>query len=400
MESAVTPLIHLSFEIYNATYKFWLPYFLQFDLSSGVIRLKLVNNHLHLAPWYAVQFFIFFLTGIGSVAYVLIYELFLSPIRTIQIVNLFMILWGGLILSLLFTLLLITRNHHKNLSAAFNRTLEEEKAIITAIKTVSTSSRNRKQPRHYSILEFLFCTVPLGASVLMIFSIFFLVPLDIDPICYIAQQHILPHPYFHTQVQIITSYLIRLVLGMIFSIELCRLTTNTGLILVTAGLVANSILSKLELGLLSSRRLIIHYIRLRIIWHTVNWVSDSVNFVGVVAGQVITTLTICFGIRAWDKFPLFLSFLFTTCAFGFLCTSVIFLSLIGHAAEKVERFIESNRQRAFAQVGKNAISYKRWKAQQPAKIHCGSFFAFKKRTIFTYLEVLLNNVINGLLIVQ
>jgi len=400
MESVFTPMVQLSFKICKLSFCFWLPMFVRVDTASTV-RLRLDKRRRVIWPWYFEQFFILFLFGLGSVCFTF-YKEYTSPVKTLPLLNIYILLWCGIIGLIEFLSIYIARDFHHEIVYGFNRLLETEMEIVKEIMAKIENETNVQISatfKNSAIIEILMVISPLSGLTMGVLGPAIIVWSDLDPFQPLVDFVFnLPSPYYRNINQIYISIMSRYIIGFICTVEVCHLLCYLFLILITTGLMAHSCLAKLGTGILSRRRTLTIYTRLRIIFCANQILVADGILLATIAGQVVTSFAICFSLKTWRALPFIFTLGFTCLALACLVATVLLLSIIGNGEKAETGFINGNRQQLFTGLGKGSLYYKIWMAQFNCKFWCGRLFIMGATTLLNYMQVLLNLVTNVLLL--
>ncbi|CAL8125122.1 unnamed protein product [Orchesella dallaii] len=448
-ESAVTPRLIQSFKLTQLVYKYWVPYFGKYDTSSNKIQLRLEKNKWKLIPWFALQFFIFFLGFLMCLYYPL--REALSPVKTISSAVISFSIWFAAVGMLEMSIVGIIWNNLWEFQQAFNRFIDVEIELANEIRQILQDREEMRveiaQPENddddnerdgnwaeiqdafkvnltvTKVLESLMCLGPVSCSFLAIWISLGIILSDLDVTWIFLDGNILPHPYYQQPIHIILSLAVRIFTVFIWLFELFRFVVFMLLILITVAIVSNSIFSKLQQGPLPELRILSRYMQVRILFNAIEDVMRISVLVALVCMQIITSMLITFSIESWKSdvnFLISLNLSWYAVAVLVVTTGIILFIINGvtmiHqflAVKKTKISVTDLRQRAPSAV-RFATSndenrrqrqlqqriYRAWIAQRPINIVVGSLFVFKRGTLVSYLYTLQKNVCDLTLLID
>lgn len=223
-----------------------------------------------------------------------------------------------------------------------------------------------------------------------------MISLSIDPFYY-SLEDILPSPYERSIKIIALSWLLRLFLLNISILECFRWASITTILLVIAGYGVTSILNKL-IKLKSSVRCLSVYVRLRLLF------ASTENAVRIPLCLALALLHFCtiminwLVVRCWDLIPLSLcliAIVLSLCLTIFSCLLLPTAAKVSMDSKKLIRVRrDRHRHRTMVQF------HKWWQAQMSIDIPCGIFFHFGPMVTTKYLNWLINNLGNAVLLLE
>lgn len=129
MDSAITPLLKLSFCLQNCIYYLWYPFLIKVDHNSDQLTVTIISKLGALIPWFTVQIAAFFLHACLPVR-ILLQGLSSSNPHKLTSSHAAVLLIYAIYETMIVSILFLIRKDIKHLSICFSRLLEMEQNII------------------------------------------------------------------------------------------------------------------------------------------------------------------------------------------------------------------------------------------------------------------------------
>lgn len=409
----ITPLVKAALSLYQATYgstvDTFVDIYLKNEASRSFLKVKSERRFWRILPWRVELLLVLIPTWLTCV-YLILDRIFVEtkiPItfkstQHLNLIHIILFAFFVVALSSYFKCCWIIRRHPESISAinhCFKHMLEK------LLPLVGDREQRILQRFPNSFYKYLTDVALFGFTFTIVF-LSFPIPfvacfLELDPYRILMKKFILPHPFYYTFDEIIWPKIVSITLTGVLFFEVARVFTIFLFLLLLLGQQVFLCLFVLELvSTWYEKFTLIYYESARILLATVS------PFFGIVQVVIFYAIALsCF--TAWlvlvgnQELPAFCLF-FVSMIFV-ACIVLVQLSLkwATNCALRSAHVVRMKLKNGDFGLSRNARYFnKKWKAQPTLYIKCGSQFHISNASAMAYMDVVICNVTNAVLLIR
>lgn len=225
---------------------------------------------------------------------------------------------------------------------------------------------------------------------------------NMDPFYYVFEIF-LPSPYYRSISAVLGTILVRIFLSILGTFEYCRFATFHLFLVISGACAMITCLKQLTNPFRKSEQSILNiYTRLRIILKVLDDFLRHVVMLLMICTQVVVTGLWWIVIKCSGVLPLSIYIMACLVALISACVVVILLPRGVEISDASEKFVEFKKAsyHTYNKFNHKRYFYLQWKSQRMLPIRFGVQFIVNKDTPINYLNVLITNLTNGILLIH
>ncbi len=251
---------------------------------------------------------------------------------------------------------------------------------------------------------------PIGLllNILVLISIIIPAPMaiigvvtNIDPFYFISEQVFLCNPYYRSTEAIVLVPLVRMILTYFCVIEFLRFAVVAAFVIVITIFVMVSVATKLAHMYLE--KCLLHFVELRLVSGAVGLFTSNTVSVLVFGSQIINILLLWIVFKCFKLLSTPIYIMVCSIATYIIVICVVLFPTITKIRRETKHLIETKRCLHFCSSRANSKKYyyySLWKAQKSVYFTCGTFFIFQRGVTISYMEQLINNLVNAVILID
>ncbi len=242
---------------------------------------------------------------------------------------------------------------------------------------------------------------------LVLLSICFIMPIvgtlaELDPFYFIFE-FALPSIYERSLLSIFVTYFIRLFICSIGIYEFARFISLHIFVCVCIVFTISNCLRKLFRNSKSQEGSVLRlYIQLRIVMKTIDYFLRHVVILLFVCAQLLIVSIWWLILKCWNILPIYMTLVFLMVAFNVTSTVSVLLPRSVEISDSSAKFIAIKKAEHHSFNGRSKTYYYflKWSAQRMLPMRFGTQFTLSKKTPISYIDVLMVNLTNAILLVN
>lgn len=226
------------------------------------------------------------------------------------------------------------------------------------------------------------------------------VALGMDPLSPVLEEF-LPDPSERTSKHFIGSFILRLVLSVLCSVEFVRWYSFAITVLMVTAYVARSV--NKQLNCVCFNQSMVTFLKFRVLYVSscayLSWLACRV----ISMGHMVTVMLFWILISLWRIVPAVISVLSGICGIFMVAYSLVGFAIIDKVETESRTLIQSKVNRLGCmsyERNNNLYKYKWWIAQRPVQIRCGPFFLVNRATSRYYVGQVIDKLASAVLLIN
>ncbi|CAL8118202.1 unnamed protein product [Orchesella dallaii] len=402
------PLIKLAFHTHYGIYKWWFPCKIGWNNNEFPIRLRLESSLWKLLPWYFVTWIILFGSVAGSIAFLLIREIF-KPSSQINAIHMGLLFYIGFGTSITWGVCLAFHEYWNEVVSTFNQfaIFEDDwrKGPAEPYRHPKTQYMRIWKLSYEELTGMVLNMIIVGCGTITLpLCLLTGVLTNLDPFIVVLEDYFLLPRDERSTIANVFLILCRLFLVFVCAMELGRFMLITLILTFSMGMV----MEKLLINILETEDLNVAYQKYQRVWLNYYIVKSPINnllAIGALIGFADGTTVIWLSFNAWSYVSPFIAGMCPFLSVWMLIILLVVISSQVSIVEKSERFIHKWKKESLIQPGihiSKSIRHSKMlgRTLRSLPVACSTCCGINSNTPLNFLQILMKAVTDSLLGIQ